>query len=229
MQHQVASGQRAELCALTGRAVASSVAKGDGGLYGIASIRERLSHHRFEALERDDHRRAAVALALRPIRDDDCALLFIHRAEHPEDPWSGHMALPGGRVDASDPDALAAVCRETFEEVAVDLHAAGRLLGRLDDIGATARGKRVPLLITPFVFELTSPVDPTPNHEVQAVHWIALSELCSVEARSTMALTYDGQPWVLPCLHLSDRVIWGLTYQMLRSFVAAIGVDALTS
>jgi demethylspheroidene O-methyltransferase len=34
-------------------------------------------------------------------------LLFIERARREGDPWSGHMALPGGRVDPDDEHALA--------------------------------------------------------------------------------------------------------------------------
>ena len=30
---------------------------------------------------------------------DGPSVLFIERARHPGDPWSGHMAFPGGRVD----------------------------------------------------------------------------------------------------------------------------------
>ena len=38
---------------------------------------------------------------------EDLELLLIRRAEHPLDPWSGHIALPGGRRDPGDPDRLA--------------------------------------------------------------------------------------------------------------------------
>ncbi len=43
--------------------------------------------------------RAAVAAILRPAPAGP-ELLFIHRAEDPRDPWSGHMAFPGGKVEA---------------------------------------------------------------------------------------------------------------------------------
>src|SRR5687767_9515898 len=39
--------------------------------------------------------RAAVALILRDGKAG-IELLFIRRAEHPQDPWSGQMAFPGG-------------------------------------------------------------------------------------------------------------------------------------
>ena len=67
--------------------------------------------------------RAAVAALLRP-GSDGAEFLFIHRADDPRDHWSGHMAFPGGRVEPTDADSLAAALRETREEVDLDLSAA---------------------------------------------------------------------------------------------------------
>ena len=39
------------------------------------------------------------------------------------DPWSGHMALPGGRREPGDPDLVATVIREVGEEVGISLGA----------------------------------------------------------------------------------------------------------
>ena len=41
--------------------------------------------------------RAAVALVLRPGDAGELELLLIKRADYEGDPWSGHVALPGGR------------------------------------------------------------------------------------------------------------------------------------
>jgi 8-oxo-dGTP pyrophosphatase MutT (NUDIX family) len=42
----------------------------------------------------------------------EAELLLIRRAEHPSDPWSGHMALPGGRNDPQDTSLYETVVRE---------------------------------------------------------------------------------------------------------------------
>lgn len=63
--------------------------------------------------------RAAVALIVRPAVDD-LAILLIERLKSVSDPWSGHMAFPGGRRDGTEADLETAI-RETAEEVAVDL------------------------------------------------------------------------------------------------------------
>ncbi|RHY81058.1 hypothetical protein DYB35_002889 [Aphanomyces astaci] len=74
---------------------------------------------------------------------DPLELLFIRRAINPRDRWSGHIAFPGGRVEAGE-SALDAARRETMEEVGVDLTHA-EVLGQLDDRLA-ARNGLVPIV-----------------------------------------------------------------------------------
>jgi 8-oxo-dGTP pyrophosphatase MutT (NUDIX family) len=60
---------------------------------------------------------AAIALVLLEV-DTGLEALLIERAERSGDPWSGHMALPGGHLEERDVDLGAAAERETLEEVA---------------------------------------------------------------------------------------------------------------
>src|SRR5689334_15998890 len=100
-------------------------------------------------------KRAAVAAILRQrVSSQSTELLFIRRAEHPSDPWSGHMAFPGGRRDEIDTDLIATARRETLEEIGLDLTARAQLLTRMPDVPAIARGRRTGLVIAPFVFAL---------------------------------------------------------------------------
>jgi 8-oxo-dGTP pyrophosphatase MutT (NUDIX family) len=89
------------------------------------------------AVGRDDPtpRRAAVALVLRvPVGAAGPELLLVKRAEYPGDPWSGHVAFPGGRAEPDDASPWHTAARETWEETGLDLLAAGRLLGTLDEL-----------------------------------------------------------------------------------------------
>jgi len=43
--------------------------------------------------------RCAVALFLHETAKDGVSVLMIRRADREGDPWSGHMAFPGGRRD----------------------------------------------------------------------------------------------------------------------------------
>ena len=42
---------------------------------------------------------------------------MINRAEHAGDPWSGHVAGPGGRAEPEDKDLEATAVLETLEEI----------------------------------------------------------------------------------------------------------------
>ena len=67
-------------------------------------------------------RRAAVALVLRGPGDASgdgaegpIELLFVKRAEWEGDPWSGHVAFPGGRHEPQDETLWDTAARETHE------------------------------------------------------------------------------------------------------------------
>ena len=55
---------------------------------------------------------AAVAAILRQA-PSGLEVLFIKRAERDGDPWSGHMAFPGGRREPHDSDLYSTALRET--------------------------------------------------------------------------------------------------------------------
>jgi 8-oxo-dGTP pyrophosphatase MutT (NUDIX family) len=155
-------------------------------------------------------KQAAVAAVLREVKEGAPELLFIRRAEHPKDPWSGHMAFPGGRVDKEDESALGAAIRETREELALDLPALARPLGELSHLMAIAHGKPLPMVIVPFVFELVEEPKLVPSDEVQEALWVPISFLADRMNRSTM----EWSIMTLPCYHYQGRTIWGLTLRM---------------
>lgn len=158
-------------------------------------------------------RQASVAAILRQ-RDHGVELLFIRRAEHPKDPWSGHMGFPGGRMDPADKDALEVAVREAREEVALDLVGNGERIGRLSDLEAVAGGRPIEMVISVFVFELLADTQMSLNHEVQEVVWVPLAFLMDRRNRSTFSWSRFGLPVPLPCYRYRERMIWGLTLRM---------------
>lgn len=148
-------------------------------------------------------------------------VLLIKRAKREGDPWSGHMALPGGRRDATDASLLDTAVRETREETGVDLDEMGVHLGRLEEVRPTSA--RLPRIrITPHVFGV--PAD-TPasvaSQEVEAVHWVALDLLRAPETKGEVEIPLpDGDRANFPCLRVVDDVVWGLTYRILEDFLS---------
>jgi 8-oxo-dGTP pyrophosphatase MutT (NUDIX family) len=161
--------------------------------------------------------RAAVALVLRDA-PAGIEILFIRRAEHPDDPWSDHMAFPGGRSEPGDADLVATAVRETTEEIGLDLRRHADEIGALDEVRAMARMRPVDLTISPFVFRLRHPVELTLSSEVRSAHWLPLDDLLGPSLHSTLDYVHQGATVQFPCLRVEELVIWGLTYRMFMSF-----------
>lgn len=189
----------------------------------LDDIRASLGAHRPEL--RDAPRRAAVAMVLRGAPEGP-EVLFIERAEHPEDPWSGHMAFPGGRLEPADVGLHAAAERETLEEVGLCLEGAERL-GRLDDLEGRHAGRPAGLVISAFVYHLSETPELEPNHEVREALWIPLRELCADERH--VDFRFPRSPESLPAYpgivvgNPTRQVVWGLTYRFVEVFFEIVG------
>jgi 8-oxo-dGTP pyrophosphatase MutT (NUDIX family) len=166
-------------------------------------------------------RRAAVAVILRgPVPE----ILFIRRAEHPNDPWSGHMAFPGGREEPGDGTLLETAIRETREELSLDLETHARLIGQLEELPAVARGKRTGLMITPYVFELLEGLTVTlrGNYEVAETVWTPLEPLFRGQRATQYPYELAGNRVELPGHDVGGRIVWGLTHRMLEMLFAQL-------
>jgi 8-oxo-dGTP pyrophosphatase MutT (NUDIX family) len=193
----------------------------------LAHIRTRLAAHRAVVIDEPKVARAAVALVLGE-HGAGVELLLIERATRDDDPWSGHMALPGGRRDPDDVDAVATAARETFEEVGVDLATDAEVIGRLDELRAVARHRPLDLVITPVVFALHRAVALRPSpREVESAVWVPLSFLASPEAVATYARTLDGVTNDYPAFRYQRYTIWGLTHRILQGFLEVIRGEGL--
>lgn len=176
-----------------------------------------VAHVPVSAERYDGAREAAVALLVRAA--EDLELLLIKRAEHESDPWSGHMALPGGRRDESDEDLLHTALREAEEEVGVSVQRDLQLIGALDEV-SPRNPQLPPLIIAPFVFtvpaETTPVVDP---REVEAAIWVPLSALRHESAVDEILINLEGGSRTFPSLRYGEYVIWGLTHRILTQFL----------
>jgi 8-oxo-dGTP pyrophosphatase MutT (NUDIX family) len=189
----------------------------------LADVRAAMAGFRPQLLpHQEDMKKAAVAAVVRE-GGEGAELLFILRAEHPHDPWSGQMAFPGGRMVPSDRDEMEAAIRETREEVALDLDREGEALGRLSDVAAVSRGRPLSLVIVPHVFALRRTPQLVLNHEVAEAVWVPLAYLASCDNRSTLDWKLGSMTIPLPCYRLQDKVIWGLTFGMVDELLSILG------
>ena len=154
-----------------------------------------------------------MAWILVPEQDASMRMLFIKRAAHPKDPWSGHMALPGGRRDAVDEDLVATAMRETLEETGVRLER-GQLLGQLDDLAP--QNPLLPrIVVRPYVFLLREQPVVTASVEVSRHVWFPLEGLDTVQQEATVRVL--GVDRRVPAYLVDGDVVWGMTYQIVSS------------
>ena len=166
---------------------------------------------------------AAVAVVLAGA-DHDLSMCFIKRAPHPDDPWSGHMALPGGRFEHSDEDSRAVAVRETFEEVGLTL-VPSHTIGPLSEMPIARKPHPLAGVLSPHVFYLgVSPpefnIDPG---EVAEAFWIPLIHIC--DSANHSKLSWDERAY--PGIEFRGEIVWGLTLRVLYSFTQLVGLPLI--
>ena len=190
----------------------------------LEKIRSSLSAHVPETEPTIVHSDAAVAMILREVRGAP-ELLFIERAQREGDPWSGHMAFPGGRLDPGDERAQSAAERETLEEVGVDL-AGAEVLGRLDDLrGRNAAAPNRGMVISAFVYHLVDPGPLQLNWEVEDAFWFPVAALLDPQRHVEHVVAHHAQ-MTYPGILVGEperHVVWGLTYRFLEVFFEVVG------
>lgn len=168
-------------------------------------------------------KRSAVAVILREA-DNGLEALMIKRAERKGDPWSGHMAFPGGVADGVDPHNLGTARRETWEEIGLDTEKHTEYLGRLSDILSRPHRGRKPMVITPYIFSIDQVPALSPNHEVAEVIWVPMEFLADRGNREKMQWKLKRTTLNLPCYFYRERRIWGLSLMMLDELIRLIKV-----
>ncbi len=156
---------------------------------------------------------ASVAVILTP--DPDSAHV-IRRAHREGDPWSGHMALPGGRRESGDPDLVTTAIRETGEEVGIELPRAA-LLGVLADV-VPRTPVLPPIAVRPHVFRLSKRPELSVNEEIAAATWLPL-EVLARQWRREVTIEVAGATRVTPGFVTPEGVIWGMTERILRDLL----------
>jgi len=173
-------------------------------------------------VEREGLPHAAVALVLAE-RAGRSEILFIERATREGDPWSGHMAFPGGRMEPEDSSPRAAAERETHEEVGISLEGA-EYLGLLGDLQGNPKYRPSNLVVSAHVFQIDDPVPAVPDErEVRAAMWFPLHELHSPDRH--VDYTVARMDYKFPGILVGEpdrHIVWGLTYRFLDIFFEAV-------
>ena len=182
------------------------------GLIGLAGSSTQL-----EAPLDPESSWAAVAVIVAPEPD---AVLLIRRAERAGDPWSGHIGLPGGRLDPADQDLSQTALRETSEEIGWQLDSQ-RLLGTLPDVWPRTPLPRL-IVVRPFVFAAAERTELVLSDEVAEAFWAPVSELRDPAIYRETVIELQDERRGFPAFHLGPHIIWGLTERILTPLLAMV-------
>jgi 8-oxo-dGTP pyrophosphatase MutT (NUDIX family) len=188
----------------------------------IAKLRAKLdSRESIGVEEPGSARRAAVALIFRAGADGSPELLFIKRAEYPGDPWSGQVALPGGREEVGDANLAETATRETREETGLDLERCATVIGRLDDF--RPQTVRLPeIIVRPYVVLLKCDAELSLSDEVAMAFWVPLESLKRADAWREMSVHARGVQMNRRAFQHQGHVIWGMTERILAQLLALL-------
>jgi 8-oxo-dGTP pyrophosphatase MutT (NUDIX family) len=156
---------------------------------------------------------AAVLIPL--VMRSQPSLLLTLRTQHLST-HSGQIAFPGGKVDASDANAIAAALRETHEEIGLAA-ASIEILGQLP-VYSTGSA----FAVTPVVALVRSDftLQPNPN-EVAEVFEVPLAFLMNPAHHQHHQMLWQNshRHWLSMPYHdgTTERFIWGATAGMLRN------------
>lgn len=191
------------------------------GAFRIDRIADAVRTRQPAYAERDEpYWEAAVAIVL---RDDPAgpSMLFVQRAVHEGDPWSGQIGLPGGRRDSGEIDLIETVVRETREETGIDLRAQGEVFGPLDELRPRTP-TLPPFIVRPYVARVSGDPGITLSDELADHFWAPLTAIFDpANTRPSRVTSHHVAMW-RDAIHYEGRVIWGLTERILRAFDAVV-------
>ncbi|PLY04069.1 MAG: CoA pyrophosphatase [Desulfuromonas sp.] len=163
--------------------------------------------------------RPSVAMLLHGIPAAE--IFFIVRAKHENDPWSGDIGFPGGKIETGESVRQTAE-RETLEEVSIDL-SRSELLGFL----APIRGAHLPVNINCSVYLCPEKPRVEINHEVSSSFWYSIDELLNPERFADYPVRFEEEQLSRPGIRLSQEqpVLWGITYRLLEQFFQRMNIS----
>lgn len=210
-----------------GEVTGKAMAKAPATMFDAAQLRARLrmAQERVFALAGDSEAHPEGERATTPAavlvglvgRMDGPHILLTLRSAHLKD-HAGQISFPGGRIEAFDPDPVAAALREAQEEIGVRPQQV-EVLGTLPRY-RTGTG----FLIHPVVGWIDPPLDIRPDPiEVAEVFELPLAFALDRRNHHRAFHECEGRRreyWVLP---YQDRYIWGATAGILVNLAQLLG------
>jgi len=150
-------------------------------------------------------------------------ICFIRRAKWGSDPWSEHIAFPGGSR-SDDETALQTLRREVQEEVGVDIGEDAELV-QLPQLRIRLAGRERLLLLDTFVCHLPGPLPSLHcGSEVASAFWTPVSELWDSQNLDHLVLDDQGDTLIYPAIRLPQGTVFGITLRVLTLLSDQLGI-----
>ena len=150
-------------------------------------------------------------------------ICFIRRAKWDTDPWSEHIAFPGGSR-LGEETALQTLRREVQEEVGVDIGENAELV-QLPQLRIRLAGRERLLLLDAFVCRVPGPLPSLQcGPEVADAFWTPVSELWDAQNLDHLVLGDQEDVLVYPAIRLSQGTVFGITLRVLTLLSDQLGI-----
>jgi 8-oxo-dGTP pyrophosphatase MutT (NUDIX family) len=167
-------------------------------------------------------RHASVGILIAGTKQNP-SICFIRRAKWEGDPWSEHIAFPGGSR-AADEDALQTLRRELKEEIGWVVEDRQRPV-RLPQLRIRLAGRERLLLLDAFVYRVEgAPPALRCGPEVESAFWIPVAELWSLNNLDHHTLGDGSETLVYPAVRTSQGIIFGITLRVLTLLSDQFGI-----
>lgn len=171
----------------------------------------------------DAHLGIAAAVLIAVTDRPDPGVILTRRADHLRT-HAGQVALPGGRIDTGDADAIAAALREAEEEVALPRHHV-TIIGTTDPFRTNTGFDIIPVV---GVIPPGLPLHPQ-EEEVDTVFEAPLSVLLSIRDCPPKSGVFEGVERFYRETYWDDHRIWGVTAAIFVNLANRIGHEFVAS
>jgi 8-oxo-dGTP pyrophosphatase MutT (NUDIX family) len=167
-------------------------------------------------------RHASVGILIAGAKQNP-SICFIRRAQWESDPWSEHIAFPGGSRAAGE-DALQTLRRELKEEIGWIVEDRQGPV-QLPQLRIRLAGRERLLLLDAFVYRVEgAPPVLRCGPEVESAFWIPVAELWSLDNLHHHTLDDGGETLIYPAIRTSEGVIFGITLRVLTLLSDQFGI-----
>jgi 8-oxo-dGTP pyrophosphatase MutT (NUDIX family) len=187
----------------------------------------------FEVLRRALDADNAIAGDAAALRASVCVLVagavetpgvcLIRREKWADDPWSEHIALPGGSRQGDETPAET-IRREVREEVGIAITDEEELTA-LPQLSIRLAGRERTLLLDAFVYRVRGSVPALRcGPEIHSAFWVPVTDLWNPANLDHLVLGDRGDTLVYPAIRLPQGKVFGITLRVLTLLSDRLGV-----